>query len=218
MSGEAHPRLMLRAPADIEPRPAAVLILFSGPRAAEKASPGGLPEHADVLLTQRAATMRQHRGQVAFPGGAADMDDDDAIATALREAEEETGLRPAGVRPLVLLPEIFVPVSGFEVTPVVAYWENPSPVWVVDPSEASRVARVPVHDLIEPANRFVLRHSEFGYESPAFLTDGMLIWGFTAGLLAGMLSVSGWEKPWDQSDVRDMESILAEYGMEVRRR
>ncbi|WP_064441418.1 NUDIX hydrolase [Hoyosella altamirensis] len=218
MSVDAHPRLMLSAPDDVTPRHAAVLMLFAGPEKADPITPGGLPDGADVLLTQRASTMRQHRGQVAFPGGAADEEDEGPIATALREAQEETGLDPVGVRPLVLLPRIYIPPSGFDVTPVLAYWPEPSPVWVVDPSEASRVARVPVHELIEPENRFVLRHAEFGYESPAFLTDGMLIWGFTAGLLAGMLTVSGWEKPWDESDVRDMETTLAEYGMEVRGR
>ncbi|WP_373876729.1 NUDIX hydrolase [Lolliginicoccus levis] len=216
-SPDAHPRMMLRPPAEVVPRPAAVLMLFGGSEQSDPRRPGGLPDDAFILLTQRAATMRQHRGQVAFPGGAADPGDAGPVDTALREAREETGLDPAGVRPLSLLPGIYVPVSGFEVTPVLAYWETPSPIGVVDPTEASRVDTVAVHDLIEPGNRFALRHPDIPYDSPAFVTDGMLIWGFTAGLLAGMLSVSGWEKPWDQSDVRDMESTLAQYGMEVRR-
>ena len=72
----------------------------------------------DVLLVERASTLRDHAGQVAFPGGSADPGDADAVATALREAEEETGLAPAGVVPLALLPELFIPPSGFVVTPV----------------------------------------------------------------------------------------------------
>nr|WP_229676075.1 CoA pyrophosphatase [Hoyosella rhizosphaerae] len=210
--------MMLRAPEGASVRSAAVLMLFGGSRDANADAPGGLPDDAHVLLTQRAATMRQHKSQVAFPGGAADPGDTGPIDTALREAREETGLDPSGVRPLTLLPEIYVPVSGFEVTPVLAYWETPSDVSVVDPTEAARVANVAVHDLIKPENRFMLRHPDIPYDSPAFVTSGMLIWGFTAGLLAGMLSVSGWEHPWDKNDVRDMEKTLNQFGMEVRRR
>ena len=170
---------------------------------------GGLPADADVLLTQRAATLRQHSGQVAFPGGAADPEDYGAIHTALREAEEETGLDPSGIRPLAVLPELFIPPSGFDVTPVVAYWETPSPVGVVDPKEATRVVRVSLHELLDPDNRFQVRH-RLGYQGPAFQVDGMLVWGFTAGVLAGLFAVSGWEIEWDHHDVRDLDVVLAE--------
>ncbi|KAA0024466.1 NUDIX hydrolase [Antrihabitans cavernicola] len=188
-------------------RRAAVLVLFGG--SAESAA---LPADAEVLLTQRASTLRQHSGQVAFPGGGADQGDDSPIATALREAQEETGLDPSGVEPLAVLPGIFVPPSKFDVTPVVAYWRTPSPVGVVDAAEAERVVPVSVHTLLEPANRFVVRHP-LGYRGPAFMVEGMLVWGFTGGILAGLLAVSGWELPWDHSDVRDLESTLAEAGM-----
>lgn len=214
----AHPRMNLAAPEGTTPRDAAVLMLFGGHQEVDPTARGGLPRDADILLTQRATTMRQHGGQVAFPGGAADPGDDGPVGTALREAREETGLDPAGVLPVALLPRIYVPVSGFEVTPVLAYWRHPSPVRVVDPAEAARVVRVPVRELTDPANRFVIKHRAYGYESPAFTTDGLLIWGFTAGLLAGLLAVSGWEQPWDTGDIRDADTTFAEYDMEVRHR
>ncbi|MFC8044501.1 NUDIX hydrolase [Nocardia sp. NPDC057353] len=197
-----------------KPRQAAVLVLFAGSEQPDPAAPGGLPADADVLLTQRAATMRQHRGQIAFPGGAVDPGDTGPVHTALREAEEETGLVPAGVAPLALLPALFVPPSRFDVTPVVAYWREPSPVGVVDRSETERVVRVPMAELLDPANRFLVR-SGLGYKSPAFLVDNMLVWGLTGGILAGLVSAAGWELEWDRSDVRDLESALAAVGMEL---
>ncbi|EME66180.1 NUDIX hydrolase [Rhodococcus ruber] len=204
-----NPVLARRAPSGIPVRPAAVLVLFGGSSEPDPLARGGLPADADVLLTQRAPTMRQHSGQVAFPGGAADPEDDGPIATALREAQEETGLDPAGVRPLTVLPEIFIPPSGFDVTPVVAFWEKPTPIGVVDPREAARVVRVSLHDLLDPDNRFQIRH-ERGYQGPAFLVDDMLVWGFTAGILAGLFAVSGWEIEWDHTDIRDFDVTLAE--------
>ncbi|WP_280336008.1 NUDIX hydrolase [Nocardia wallacei] len=173
---------------------------------------GGSPPHADVLLTQRAATLRQHSGQVAFPGGGVEPGDDGPIDTALREAREETGVDPAGVDPIAVLPPIFVPPSRFDVTPVVAYWRTPGEVGVVSAAEATRVTRVPISELIDPANRFVVRHP-LGYMGPAFAVDGMLVWGFTAGVLAGLLAVSGWEREWDYHDVRDLQASLAAVGM-----
>ncbi|PPJ28440.1 coenzyme A pyrophosphatase [Nocardia nova] len=200
------------AAAALRPREAAVLVLFGGSPEADAGSRGGLPADADVLLTQRAATLRQHRGQVAFPGGGVEPGDDGPVGTALREAREETGLDPVGVEPFAILPTIFVPPSRFDVTPVVAYWRTPGEVRVVSETEAARVVRVPLADLIDPANRFVVRHP-LGYMGPAFAVDGMLVWGFTAGVLAGLLAVSGWERDWDHHDVRDLQASLAAVGM-----
>jgi hypothetical protein len=129
------------------------------------------------------------------------------VATALREAYEETGVLESGVRPLAQLPELYVPVSGFVVTPVLAYWEQPSPVAPVDPAETAAVARVPVAHLADPANRFRVRHPS-GYVGAAFSAPGMLVWGFTAGLLNGLIALGGWEQPWDAADVRDLELAL----------
>lgn len=161
----------------------------------------------DVLLLRRSDTLGSHPGQVAFPGGVADPTDDGPVATALREAYEETGVLASGVRPLALLPELYVPVSGFVVTPVLAYWEQPSPVAPVDPAETAAVARVPVAHLADPANRFRVRHPA-GYVGAAFSAPGMLVWGFTAGLINGLIALGGWEQPWDATDVRDLDLAL----------
>jgi 8-oxo-dGTP pyrophosphatase MutT (NUDIX family) len=194
----------VRPPGGLSTRAAAVLMLF-----------GDGENGPDVLLTRRADTLNSHPGQVAFPGGSADAGDDGPIATALREAEEEAGVLADGVRPVALLPDLFVPVSGFMVTPVLAHWERPSPARVVDPAETAAVARVPIEHLTDPANRFRVRHPS-GFTGPAFAAPGMLVWGFTAGLLAGLLRLAGWERPWNTADVRDLDESLRAANAEVQ--
>ncbi len=192
LDAETLTRHRLPPPADGS-RAAAVLILF------------GRDAHGpDVLLTERAATLRDHAGQVSFPGGGAEPGDADAIATALREAAEETGVQPTGVQPVALLPELFIPPSGFSVTPVLAHWRAPAAVAPVDPAETAAVARVPVAELVDPANRFQVRHPS-GYVGPAFEVAGMVVWGFTGGLLAALLSLAGWDRPWDRARLRDLD-------------
>jgi 8-oxo-dGTP pyrophosphatase MutT (NUDIX family) len=173
-------------------RPSAVLILVG----AGAAGP-------DVLLIERAEQLRSHAGQPAFPGGAADPGDRGPADTALREAAEEVGLDRSGVRVVALLPELFLPPTGFVVTPVLGWWHRPAPVRVVDVAEVARVERVPVAELVDPANRCRVRHPS-GYTGPAFTVRGMTVWGFTAGLLDRMLELAGWAVPWDTDDVRDL--------------
>lgn len=99
-------------------RDAAVLVLFSG---AADAPAGAVPADADLLVTVRAATLRHHAGQAAFPGGASDPGDDGPVGTALREAFEETGIDVTRLQPLATLERMFIPPSGFHVVPVLAY-------------------------------------------------------------------------------------------------
>jgi 8-oxo-dGTP pyrophosphatase MutT (NUDIX family) len=179
-------------PPDEGGRESAVLVLF-----------GEGPYGPDVLLIERAATMRSHAGQPAFPGGALDPGDGSPTAAALREAVEETGLDPAGVDVIGELPELWLPPSGFVVVPVLAWWRQPSAVFAVDPAECAAVARVPVAELIDPANRLRVRHPS-GYVGPAFEVGGMLVWGFTAGLLDRLLELAGWALPWDPRRVREI--------------
>ena len=187
-----------RIPPPADGRRSAVLILF-----------GHDPDHGpDVLLTERASTLRAHAGQVSFPGGSTDPSDADAVATALREAEEETGLEPSGVVPLAMLPDLFIPPTGYVVTPVLAHWADPSAVHSVDPGETAAVVRVPVAVLADPSNRLQVRHPS-GYVGPAFTVAGLVVWGFTGGLLAALLHLGGWERPWDATRVRDLDEAWA---------
>ncbi|MEP7019026.1 MAG: CoA pyrophosphatase [Pseudonocardiales bacterium] len=163
----------------------------------------GTAEGPGVLLIERAADMRTHAGQVAFPGGAADADDPHRVATALREAEEEVGLDPASVHIVAELPAIFLPPSGFVVTPVLAWWSDPHPVTAVDPAEVAAVAVVPIAQLTDPANRFRVVHPS-GWQGPGFAAGGLFIWGFTAGLLDRLLDFGGWALPWDETQLRPL--------------
>ena len=154
----------------------------------------------DVLLIERAHDMRSHAGQPAFPGGVVDDTDADVVAAALREAEEETGLVRAGVDVLHVLPDLYLPPSGFIVTPVLAYWREPSPVTPGDPAEVASVHRVPIADLADPANRVRVRHPS-GYVGPGFEVAGLLVWGFTGGLLERLLTLGGLAQPYDATRV-----------------
>ena len=171
-------------------RPSAVLVTFADTDA-------GL----GVLLIERASDLRTHAGQVAFPGGAVDPGDADHVATALREAEEEVGLDRSGVEVLTELPPLFIPPSGFLVTPVLAWLTEPQPVRAVDPGEVARAELVPIAALVEPANRFIV-HSPSGIASPGFDAQGLFVWGFTAGVLDRLLDLGGWAKPWDRTAAR----------------
>ncbi len=166
-----------------------------------------LGEHAglgpDVLVLQRADGLRNHAGQVAFPGGAVDPGDADPVATALREAGEEVGLDPAGVEVVDTLPTFWIPVSSFVVTPVLAWWRVPHEVGPVDPAEVARVERLTVAELAEPANRLRIRHSD-GWIGPAFRARDLLVWGFTAGVLAMLLEMGGWARPWPADRVEQL--------------
>ena len=159
----------------------------------------------ELLLIERAATMRSHAGQAAFPGGAQDPEDSGPVAAALREAEEEVGLDPSSVQVLGQLPDLFLPPSGFVVTPVLGWWHAPHDVRVVDEAEVASVHRVRVADLVDPANRLTLTHPS-GWVGPAFEVEDLLVWGFTAGVVDRLLHFGGWEQPWDAGRRRELDA------------
>ncbi|TXK12869.1 NUDIX hydrolase [Microbacterium hatanonis] len=201
-------------PKVVDPRPAAVLILFGVLDALpsdHEAQARAVSRDLDVLLLSRAATLRAHPGQVAFPGGRVDPGDQSVVAAALREAEEETGLDPAGVEVLGTLGRVPLEFSRHLVTPVLAWWQHPSPVRVVDVAESADVFRAPVADLLDPARRgsTVIRRDGHEWRGPAFLvphdTGEHLVWGFTAMLLDGLFDRLGWTEPWDAAKELPLE-------------
>jgi 8-oxo-dGTP pyrophosphatase MutT (NUDIX family) len=184
------PRMLMPPPGG--GRPSAVLILFGE-------GPGG----PDLLIVQRSLSLRRHAGQPAFPGGAIDEADGGPVPAALREAAEEAQVEPSGVQVLTVLPELYITRSGFVVTPVLAWWRRPAPVAPGDLTETAAVARVPVAELADPANRAMVRYPS-GRTGPAFRAGSMLIWGFTAMVVDLLLAMGGWERPWDSEHAQEL--------------
>jgi 8-oxo-dGTP pyrophosphatase MutT (NUDIX family) len=148
-----------------------------------------------VLLTRRTDHLRDHAGQISFPGGRAEAHDEDAVATALREAEEEVGLARADVEVIGALPH-YTTVTGFIVTPVVAL-VRPGFELTLDSFEVAEAFEVPMAFLMDP--RHHQRHAfEFGGVQRRFLSmpwvaagaDGLprqyFIWGATAAMLRNL--------------------------------
>jgi len=161
----------------------------------------------DVVLTERAHTLRSQPGQVSFPGGKREPEDASATAAALRETQEEVGIDPATVEVVADLPDIFLGPRGFVVTPVLGWWREPGGVDAIDPAEVHRAVRAPLSHLLDPASRFTVTHPS-GYRGPGFEVDGLFVWGFTAGLLSAVLDFGGLTVPWDRSVERPLPDLF----------
>lgn len=152
-----------------------------------------VPIDGDVhlLYIRRAATLSHHQGQVAFPGGTVDAErDPNAVATALREAHEEIGLRPDDVRIVGVLDDIETMTSRFVITPVVGVTPHPY-AWTPCPREVDHIFTVRLADLLLPeAER---RETwDFGGRSlpiDHFPVAGQVIWGATHRITRNLLDI-----------------------------
>lgn len=139
-----------------------------------------------VLLTQRTAHLRDHPGQISFPGGRVEPDDPSPIHTALREAQEEIGLPAEQVEVVGYLPE-YRTGTGFRVIPVVAF-VRPPVVVVPDPFEVADVFEVPLTFLLDPLNhqRQSMHYRGRQREFYAMPYGERFIWGATAGMIRSL--------------------------------
>jgi 8-oxo-dGTP pyrophosphatase MutT (NUDIX family) len=164
-------------------RPAAVLVLLYPDDAAD----------ARVVLIERPTVDgRHHSGEVSFPGGKAEPDDADAVATALREAAEEVGLdaQAADVRVVGVLDRLWIPVSDFAVTPVVALAPR-RPELVAAPAEVVRIVEPPVTMFLPDAPLGVVERTVRGWpiRYGHYEVDGLSVWGATARILSQLGAV-----------------------------
>jgi 8-oxo-dGTP pyrophosphatase MutT (NUDIX family) len=139
-----------------------------------------------LLLTRRTANLRAHAGQIAFPGGRVDPEDDGPVAAALREAEEEIGLAPADVRVLGL-GDGWRTGTGYAITPVVGAIP-PGLRFVPSAAEVDAVFEVPLAHVLDPANH-QLREAEWQGRARRFYVieaNGWEIWGATAGMIVNL--------------------------------
>ncbi|HEX4016098.1 MAG TPA: CoA pyrophosphatase [Frankiaceae bacterium] len=139
-------------------------------------------EELSVLYTERSPELRSHSGQVAFPGGKIDPDDDGPGAAALREAAEEVALDPADARILGYLPAYYTG-SNYMITPVVAEVRPRAP-FVPNPGEVESVFEVPLERLMQEQSfgTFRIRRNDVEHTTWQIAHEGQLIWGITANL------------------------------------
>jgi 8-oxo-dGTP pyrophosphatase MutT (NUDIX family) len=178
--GRLRPRLDIPATA----RRAAVLVLVFPDATGD----------ARLVLTERASYDGLHSGEVSFPGGKAEPDDVDDVATALREAEEEIGLdaTASGVRIVGRLDPVWIPVSDFRIAPVVALAER-RPVLAADPAEVARILEPPVDVFLPDAPIEIVERvvRDWPLRYGGYRVDGLHVWGATARILGQLGAVLG---------------------------
>jgi 8-oxo-dGTP pyrophosphatase MutT (NUDIX family) len=165
-------------PADA--RKAGVLILF-------------YPFGGDIYLAfiKRAEYPGVHSGQISFPGGGWERSDNDLVATALREAEEEIGVPRESITPIGKLTDLFIPPSNFLVTPVVGYSER-KPEFKIDPEEVDRILEIPLQEFLDHTaiqQKEISIFPDVILKVPCFYVNEQVIWGATAMIMNELLDV-----------------------------
>jgi 8-oxo-dGTP pyrophosphatase MutT (NUDIX family) len=154
---------------------------------------GLFDQNYETYLTfiRRASTLRAHSGEIAFPGGATEVNDVSPIVTALREAQEEIGLDPSRVEVLGIMPPVFTVVSNFLITPVVAYLPEGPGTLQLQTSEVAELFLLPLQGLADPAIHHTeqwvrdnVPHTVYFFEYGSYR-----IWGATARILNTLLEL-----------------------------
>jgi len=164
---------------DLNCRRAGVLVLLYPGRDGE----------LSLVLTRRTESVENHRGQISLPGGSMEAGEN-AVAAALREAQEELAVNPARLELLGELSPLYIPASGFCIYPVVAYaWERPA--FLPDPREVAEVIEVPLAHLLEPSVCCVEQRQMDGREVrvPFYAVGRHKVWGATAMVLCELLTL-----------------------------
>lgn len=147
-------------------------------------------QQIQLCLIRRPSTMKNHAGQIAFPGGKREPEDADLIQTALREAQEEIGIAQGDVEILGLLSTVYVQISEFLITPVVG-WLNDVPEVVVDKSEVDEVIFISLEDIANQGNgcerEMDTRTGRINV--PGYEINGIFIWGATAMMLSELVDL-----------------------------
>ena len=151
------------------------------------------PKGGRVVYTLRTGDLEDHAGQVSFPGGSPEPQDDSLLATALREAEEEIDLRPDTVEIIGELEEMYIPPSRFLVKPFVGLLSEQAEL-VLAPEEVEAIFSVSLEELMSPAafEKVIWQREGWPHEVPIFAVGGHEIWGATAAMTAGLLARLGW--------------------------
>lgn len=141
--------------------------------------------HINFPLIQRPSYNGAHSAQVSFPGGKAELEDEDLIRTALREAKEEVGIIPANVEVIGKMTDLFIWVSNYMVTPVVAFTDE-KPKFIKEDKEVDAIIETDLYDIINPEKRkegTILVRDKYKIQTPYFDIDNRVVWGATAMML-----------------------------------
>ena len=206
---DAAARLVgLPAPHDLPDGPAELMPVFTDGRLRPRFRPSDTARAAAVLallfpdedgfarivLTERRTYDGHHSGEVSLPGGKAEDDDAEPASTALREAREEVGLDPvaAGVRVVGTLGEVFIPVSDFRITPVVAIARH-APGLTANRAEVARILTPPLAAFLPGASIEVVERTigDWPIRYGGFRIDGLHVWGATARILGQLGAILG---------------------------